>query len=144
MIRKATPSDLPSAVSLAIEALEIDSYDELLISRERVQSLANECISSPSHFAWVSEINGNVEGALLAFNSPMEFYERNSASILQWYCKNGDGMKLMSEFMSWFRSRPIIKQIQYTGERGADPRILEILKKRYGFRDDVPFLYLMR
>lgn len=144
MIRKAKPADIERLVELGVEALTVDAYDELVPSPDRILELSRECISSPAHFAWVSDVDGDVRGALVAYNSPMELYERNSANVLMWYCANGDGMKLMAEFIRWFRARPIIKQVQYTGERHGDPRILAILKKRYGFSSDVPFLYLMR
>lgn len=144
MIRLAKPNDIDTVTALGIEALSLDAYDELLVSPERVRNLCVECVSSASHFAQVSETDGEITGALVVYNSPMELYERNSANILMWYDKNGNGMKLFAEFMSWFSGRRIIKQIQYMGERGGDPRILHILQKRYGFRDDVPHLYLMR
>lgn len=144
MIRKAVPSDISAIVDLAVEALSVDLYEQLVISRERVKQLTVECVSSASHFAWVSEKRGRIVGAMVAFNSPMEFYERNSANVLMLFCKGGDGMKLLSQFMRWFQSKPIIKQVQITWERNGDSRIPNILKKRYGFKDDVPLLYLMR
>lgn len=144
MIRKAVPSDIPGISSLAVEALSIDPYEELVINRDRVKDLARECVSSASHFSWVSEKDGELQGAMLAYNSPMEFYERNSAAVLMFYSPNGDGMKLLAEFMRWVKSKRIIKQVQFTWERKGDPRVLNVLKSRYGFKDDVPLLLLMR
>lgn len=144
MIRKAVPDDRDGIYLLAIEALEIDPYEELLISKERVRSLVVELISSPASFMWVSENDGKVTGVLAAFVSPMLFYERNTAQIVMWYDKGGDGMRLMSQFIKWADSRKAIKEVQYCGERGGDKRILKYLIKRYGFADNVPLLHRLR
>ena len=142
MIRKATPADIPKAIEIALEALAIDPYPELVVSQERVRAAVTECISSAAHFAWVSEIEGEVVGGIGALVTPMIFHERSQASILLWYCRTpGDGAALMHQFVSWCKSRPMIKQIQYTGERGADPRV-GALAKRCGLRETLP-LYLM-
>lgn len=125
-----------------MEALSIDPYPELVISRERVTAAVTECISSASHFAWVSEIDGEIVGGLGALVTPMIFHERSQASVLLWYCRvPGDGAALMRQFIRWCRSRPVIKQVQYTGERGADWRV-GALAKRCGLRETLP-LYLM-
>lgn len=141
MIRKAIPADIPKAVEIAIEALSIDPYPELVISRERVTTMVTECISSAAHFAWVSEIDGEIVGGLGALVTPMIFHERNQASVLLWYCRRpGDGAALMRQFMRWCAGRPLIKQIQYTGERGADPRVGRLAIK-CGLTEQLP-LYL--
>jgi len=138
MIRKATPADIHKAVEIAIEALSIDPYPQLVISRERVTQAVRECISSSAHFAWVSEINGEIVGGLGALVTPMIFHERNQASILLWYCRTpGDGAALMRQFMRWCMGRPLIKQIQYTGERGANPMVGE-LARRCGLDEQLP------
>lgn len=145
MIRKATPNDLDALHALAMEAVSIDAYEELVVSPEKIRNLLVEGISSPSHFLWVAERGGKVVGALGALVFPMMLYERSHAVIAFWYSRvRGDGWKLMSRFLAWVKSRPIIKEVQYNGERKGDPRILNILQRRYGFRADVPFLYWMR
>ena len=98
MIRKATPADIPKAIEIALEALAIDPYPELVVSQERVRAAVTECISSAAHFAWVSEIEGEVVGGIGALVTPMIFHERSQASILLWYCRTpGDGAALMRE-----------------------------------------------
>jgi hypothetical protein len=139
------PADIPDLIELSIEALEIDAYPELLISREKVARQVTASVSSGKHFACVSERDGKVVGGLIAIVDDMLTYERSQATICMWYCRaKGDGLKLMDRFMVWAAGRPMIKQIQYTGERGGDPRILEYLRKRHEFVSDVPFLYKMR
>lgn len=145
MIRKATPSDVSQLVELSIEALQIDAYEELVISRSKVQALVAETVSAAQHFMWVSEIGGKIVGALGALVYPMMFHERSSATVALWYCKEGgEGFALMRAFLDWVESRSMVKQLQYSGERNGDRRIIEILQKRYGFMADVPFLYRNR
>jgi len=141
MIRKATPADVEALVNLSIEDLEIDAYEGLLVSKRKVRNCVVECVSSPSNFSYVSENNGEIDGGLGAVVFPMMFYERSSAQIVMWYSKGGDGIKLLTEFMSWVKGRKIIKEVQYTGERNGNERILNFLEKRHGFKRDVPFLY---
>lgn len=141
MIRKAVPADIPKAVEIAIEALSIDPYPQLVISRERVTTMVTECISSAAHFAWVSEIDGEVVGGLGALVTPMIFHERSEASVLLWYVRRpGDGMALMRQFRRWWEGRPLIKRITYTGERGARAALGKAAK-RCGLDDELP-LYL--
>ena len=141
MIRKATPADIPAAVEIAIEALSIDPYPNLVISRERVFNIVRECISSATHFAWVSERDGKVVGGLGALVSDNPFHERKQANVALWYCRHsGDGAALMRQFLRWCAGRPMVRVITYTGERGADSRVGK-LAKRCGLDDGLP-LYL--
>ena len=144
MIRKAVPSDIPKAVEIAIEALSIDPYPELVISRERVTQIVTECISSSANFAWVSEVDGVVVGGIGALVTPMIFHERSQASVLLWYCPiPRDGAALMRKFLSWCKGRPMIKLIEYTGERGADPKVGR-LAKLLGLDQELPLYLKMR
>jgi len=145
MIRKAMPSDYGQLVALAIEALQIDHYEELVISKDKVSALVRNATSSAQHFLWVSELDGRIVGAIGAGVFPLMFHERSSASIALWYCKSGnDGFRLLDKFMQWAKERPMIKQVQYCTERKGDPRIQRVLERRYGFKSDVKFLYRNR
>ena len=130
MIRPAAPQDIPAAVGLSIEALSIDPYQELVISRERVYAMVKECVCNAKHFSWVSEVDGTIQGGLAALVEPFLMYDRNQAMIVMWYCKApGDGVRLMREFARWVNGRPLIKQVVYGGERGADPRIATLVRR---------------
>lgn len=145
MIRKAKPSDVDALVKLAIEALEIDAYEELVISPGKVMALVKEAVSKPTDFVLVSEIEGVVVGCIGAIVSPMMMHERSQATVIMWYCKTGgDGMRLMDGFIEWAKTRPVIKQVQYCGERSGDQKIIAFLKRVYGFKSDAPFLYRNR
>lgn len=63
-------------------------------------------------------------------------------SIAGWYSKSfGDGVRMMDALME-FAKRPMIKEIQYVGERGiGGEKTTKFLKKRYGFINDTPFVY---
>lgn len=145
MIREAKQTDIPDLIELAIEALSKDSYSELVISRNRVFQQVSSCVIPALNFAWVSECQGKIVGALGAAVAPQAFYEGNIAMVTMWYCKkSGDGMRLMREFLKWTETRKSINQVQYCGERKGDVRILKTLVDRYGFVIDVPFLYRNR
>lgn len=130
MLRKATPSDTPAIVSLGIEALESNPYEGLVISRDRVNSLITECVSAACNFAWVSEIDGKVVASVMALVHPNMVYERNCATVVQFYTRvPGEGAKLIRQFLRWARSRPAIKLITFTIDYNADPRIGKLLER---------------
>jgi len=138
MIRKATPHDLNRIVELGLEALNQGAYPNLVISREKVEAMALQCISSPQNFAWVAEKDGIVGGAVCGFTADCMFYERKSFNVVQIYCRlPGEGIKLMREALRWARSRPIIKMIVVTLEYDVDPRIGKMLL-RLGLKKELP------
>lgn len=138
MIRKAVPADIPAIVTLGIEGLERGAYKNLVISRERVEAVARECVSAASNFAWVAERDGVVCASVCALVHPCMCYERNQASVVQFYTRvPGEGVKLLRELMRWWKSRPGIKIIAFSLEYDADPRIGTLLK-RIGFTEVLP------
>lgn len=139
MIRKAVPADIPAIVELGIEALKDDPLDGLLISREKVEKMAIECVSAANNFGWVCERDGKVVGAVGALVHELMFYERKQASCVMFYCKQapGEGIALIRQFLRWARGRPAIKLIVFTLERHADPRIGRLLG-RMGLKTGLP------
>jgi hypothetical protein len=128
MIRKATPDDIRAIVELGLEALNKGAYKNMVVSREKVEALAIQGVSSARNFAWVAEKDGFIGGSLVAIVHECMCYERQQASVVQWYCKiPGDGISLMREFIRWADSRPIIKMKVVSLEYDADPRIGNIL-----------------
>lgn len=138
MIRKAIFTDIPQLIELSIEALQIDAYSELTINRTRVYECVKSVVNSAANFAWVSEKDGVITGALGAEVVPLPFYYGSQAVVYMWYCKNpGDGKKLMRQFLNWCSERQGIKQIIYSGERNADPRVGQMAMK-LGFDEVLP------
>lgn len=137
-IRPATPHDVDGIVALGLEALEKDAYEGLRISKERVREATVEIISGQQHFLWVGDRDGEIVASVAAFVGPMSFYERNQASIVQFYSKvPGVGIKLLRECLRWCRGRRAIKSIVFTLEHNADPRIGKMLT-RMGLTEILP------
>lgn len=137
-IRRATPNDIKDIVALGLEALEIDAYENLIISPDKVEAIAKECVSATCNFAWVAEKDGKVVGAVCAIVTDMLFYERKQATVVQFFCKErGEGVKLLREFMKWCESRPAIKMTCFTLEYNADHRI-GLLLNRLGLKQELP------
>lgn len=137
-IRKAKPDDIQAIIDLGLEALEVNAYDNLVISKVKMFSLATDCISSSNNFAYVAVKNDIIVGAVCALVHSMLFYERSQASVIQFYCKTpGLGIKLLREFMKWTKSRPIIKMVCFTLEAKADPRLGKLLI-RLGLHEELP------
>lgn len=138
MIRKATPADIEGVAALGIEALEKNPYPNMVISRQKVMEMTKLCITGAQHFVWVSENDGVIDGSVGVFVHDCMFYERKQASVVQFYCKRpGEGVKLLRQFLTWARSRPIIKMIVFTLEYDVDPRIGKLLS-RLGLKTALP------
>lgn len=139
MIRKATQKDIPAIVNLSLEALSIDAYHQLVPSRERTFITVQECVNSAMNFSMVSEHDGEIIGGLGALVMPLMMYERNQAVVVLWYCRHpGDGVKLLRQFKRWMSERPMIKQVVYTEERNADPRVGQTFRRVMGSQDALP------
>jgi len=138
VLRAAVPDDLPGIVALGLEAMEMDPYPGLVISKSRMFEVARDCVSSASHFAWVGVRDGEIVAAVLALVMPMSFYERSQANVVQFYTKvPGEGIKLMRELMRWARGRRSIRSVVFTLEHRADPRIGKLLT-RMGLTAELP------
>ena len=144
MIRKAKPSDLDSIVSLGLEALNKDPYQDLCIDKKKVIEIARNTISCASDFVWVSEVDGEIVASVGAQVHPMLFYKRNQATVVQFYSRvPGEGRKLLRALINWWNSRPGIKSLVFTIECGADPRIIKLLR-RLGLRLELPILMMTK
>ena len=144
MIRKATAADIPRLVELSIDILKIDQYEQLVIDPERVRDEVEDCVTDPTGFAWVSENKDGIQGGLGAIVLPMPHYERKQCQIVMLYCKiPGDGARLLREFMKWMKTKPMIRQVLYLAERGADPRIGKLIY-RLGFKEALSMYVLTR
>ena len=116
MIRIARPSDINKIAELGEESLRNNGYDEwFVIDKEKIRQTTQECVSSAKHFAWVSEIDGEVVGAVGAMSFPLQFFEREQCSVVMFYCREaGDGGRLLKQLFRWYMSRPMLKRIEFT------------------------------
>lgn len=144
ILRKTVPDDIHAIVDFGVEVLNIDPYEGLTISRVKVYSIATECVSSSSNFAWIAEEDGNIVGAVGALVHPMVFYEGNQASVVQFFCKAPRvGVKLLRILMEWIEGRRAIKMTCFTLEVRADPRIGKLLN-RLGLDMELPVYMKIR
>ena len=146
MIRKAIPADLnrEESIPLVIEALRTERYPTLVISLERIRATALECITSAQNFAWVCEKDGKIVGAVGATTNPGFWFERSEVNVVMFYCKApGEGIALLRELVRWFRSRPILKRLNFVCEYDADPRLGKLLE-RLGLNKAFPTYSLIK
>lgn len=131
MIRKAVPKDMNSIVDLAIESVSRNPLP-VIIDRDAMKDQALACMG-PAHFLWVSEIDGEVVGAVAAYTQPSFWHERNVCSVLLYFTRvPGEGIKLLRELASWVKSRPAIKVCMMEMEPETDPRLIRFMR-RLGF-----------
>lgn len=131
--------------ALGVEALKLNPYPRLVISEQKVRDMARTVITSPSDFCWICEDDeGDIVGAVSAIVTPMMFYERNQATVIQFYCKAPRwGVRLIRQFLAWCEGRRIIKMVVFTLEAGADPRIGKLLN-RLGLDSELPVYLKIR
>jgi hypothetical protein len=131
LIRKATPSDIPAIVDLAVESVSIHPLP-VKIDHEAMSDQAMQCLM-PSHFLMVAEIDGKVVGAVAAFAGPSFWFRGQIVSVLLHYSRSsGQWVRLMTEFSRWVKSRSGIKMAIIELEPHHDERMTRFLI-RLGF-----------
>lgn len=144
MIREAKQTDIPDLIPLAIEALKSDSYPELKIDRNRVFTQVTNCVIPKANFAYVSEHEGKIVGAMGAIIAPHAFYEGSQAIVVMWYCKkHGDGMKMMKAFLNWLKDKKSVNHIEYSLPQSASRNMVRQLHK-LGFKTFTPAMSILR
>jgi hypothetical protein len=133
MIRKAKPSDIAAIVELAVESVTtISPIPELNIDRAAMRETAELCLQ-PAHFSYVSEVNGEVVGAVVAQVLPGFWFEKLQCSVLLHYSRiPGEWVKLMRELSRWIKSRSGIKLAMIEIEDCHDEKVVRFVK-RLGF-----------
>lgn len=140
-LRRATHKDIDAIIELAIESVSKDPLP-VRIDRDAMRAMALEGLG-PTHFLWVAEVDGKVEGAVGAYVQRGFWFERMQASVLLFYSRvPGAGAALIREFARWVKSRPAIKLAVFSLEHNADPRLGKFLR-RLGFTLENPqFTYV--
>lgn len=94
-----------------------------------------------SGFVWVSDIDG-VKGAVVAIKHDGFWFAENQASVLMFYCKTGEGYKLLKKMSDWIKADGIALASVYL-ERFMDERYVRMFK-RLGFTRQAPALSYVR
>lgn len=132
MIRPAVLADVASIVDIAVESVSQDPLP-VKIDRDAMADTVKEAIAGNSHFIWVSEIDGEIVGAVGAMAERSFWYERQQCSVMLYYTRRpGEGLKLLRELGRWIKSRPVIKVAVMELEPNTDPRLIKFLS-RIGF-----------
>ena len=75
-------------------------YPKLIADEDKMHRGIIQAISSAKHFAWVSEQDENVTGALIALVSPNLWAQRSNCIVALWISQVvGDGRKMMKELI---------------------------------------------
>ena len=128
MIRRATTKDVAAIRGLAIESVSKDPIP-VRICKESMDETIREALGN-NHFLWVSEIDGEVVAAFGAMSQPSFWHERQTCSVMLYYTRvPGEGLKLLREFVRWFKHRPVIKVVVMELEPNTDKRMLKYLRR---------------
>lgn len=131
MIRKAKLDDVPAIIDLAVESVSINPIP-VKNDPDAMRETVIQCLQ-PAHFLMVSEIDGEVVGALVACVQPSFWHHKLQCSVLMHYARRrGEWAKLMREFSRWARSRGGIKVAVLELEPESDPRMIQFMA-RIGF-----------
>ena len=124
MLRPAKNEDIPQIVELAVESVKQDNWP-LTICRPRMRTAIQE--SMKSGFVWVSDING-VKGAVVAIKHNGFWFSEDQVSVLMFYCKTGEGYKLLRKMADWIKSDDIAMACVFL-ETFMDERYIRMFKR---------------
>lgn len=130
--RRAKESDISGIVALAVESVMRDPLP-VKIDREAMADTARQLLGQ-AHFQWVAvDDAGVVQAAVAAVVQPSFWHQKLACSVLLYYTRvPGAAIPLMREFARWVKSRSGIKVAVIELEPGADPRMVQFMK-RLGF-----------
>lgn len=98
--------------------------------------------SMNSGFVWVSDIDG-VKGAVVAIKHNGFWFSEDQVSLLMFYCKTGEGYKLLKKFADWVKAEKSVSMAVVTLETFMDDRFTRMFK-RLGFTNQAPMLFYAR
>lgn len=131
MIRAAKISDFDACYRIASQHFK--RYPTLTADKTAVMHLFRECASGARNFAFVSEVDGEIVGCLLAISYDHIWAQKQSSSVLLWSCeKSSDGIRLLRKYRQWLDSRPAIRRGGFQFDIDIDARIYGALE-RCGF-----------
>jgi hypothetical protein len=133
VIRKAVLADIPAIVSLAVESVSRDPLP-VKVDEDAMRAMCVSLIGHPSHFVWVSEVDGAVVACVGAQVSKGFWFRGCQASVLLFFTRHaGACVPLLRRYADWVKTRPVIKIAVFELEPTADPRLARVLY-RFGFQ----------
>lgn len=139
MLRQAKEEDINKIVELAVESVSQQPLS-VTICRPRMKSSIRESMNSG--FVWVSDIDG-VKGAVVAIKHNGFWFSEDQVSLLMFYCKTGEGYKLLKKFADWVKAEKSVSMAVVTLETFMDDRFTRMFK-RLGFTNQAPMLFYAR
>jgi hypothetical protein len=113
-IRDATHRDLLPIVELCLEALAQAHYKDLPVALADAKQVILFCISSPTQFCQVVEIDGELQGVLIGMADKVWWSTKKQASDLVLYvrpCATGAGSRLARRFIRWANKQKAVALI---------------------------------
>lgn len=142
IFRQARANDADAIVALGVESVSRDPLP-VTIDRVAMRETFLSLVGKPMHFAWVAEVDGKVEAAVVACSQQGFWFTRQQCSVLLFYSRvKGAGLPLMRRFAEWVKGRPAIKLAVFELEPGVDPRILKALKRMGFARESANLTYV--
>lgn len=122
VIRDAEPRDIEAVIRLMRLALEQSVYNHLELDNRAVRRVAMWCIGSPTQFCKVVDIDGELEGVLMAQVEKIWHSPGKQASDLVFYTTEkarGFGGLLARRFVRWALKQKGVKCIQFSVTHGS-------------------------
>jgi hypothetical protein len=95
--------------------------------------------SMKSGFVWVSDIDG-VKGAVVAIKHGGFWFKEDQVSMLMFYCKTGEGYKLLRKLSDWIKSQDSVYFATVTLEKFMGSDYIKMFN-RLGFVNQSPTLF---
>lgn len=139
MLRNAEKKDVVDIVRLAVESVLQDPIS-VTISRKKMRYQIEESIEQNA--AIVSEINGNIVGAVVWIVHNSFWFTEKQASLLMFYCPSGgEGYKLLKSFAKSVQNDKSIGMAYVSLERNMGEKYIRAFK-RLGFTRPNPGLVM--
>jgi RimJ/RimL family protein N-acetyltransferase len=133
MIRPATLADIEAIFGLALK--DAQSYSMLKPDYKKMRKVIMMSISGANHFCWVSENDGEVDGALIGLTSDNLWAQRKNCFVALWKSrKPGVGLKLLLAFKEWVQDRRGIRVAGFVPDSDHIDTRAYLLAERVGFR----------
>ena len=124
-VRRAKYSDAHQLKNLVREAWQQTGYGHLAISESMLTRAVHEYLTHQNSQVWVSEKDDELTGLLAASIGRLEISEALAASDTVFYCRSGEGRKLIRRYTRWAQKKgaAVIGMCVSSGNNRADQLI---------------------